>query len=213
MTRAALATLSAACALAIAVATPAAEEADTKQAAEDGAVVKACLDVAVARREAAAKAEEAKDAAADGANPKAGPEAHLDEAARVAAYAPENCIGVLAGPCMQTEEGQSTYGMLACIGRESEVWDARLNAAYRERLALPAEPGTDAANNAIETKQLRIIQLAWIPWRDATCEDLYSDGIPIHGSLGKVDGAYCYMTLTARQALWMEGTLILGVEN
>jgi uncharacterized protein YecT (DUF1311 family) len=211
MTRAAIALLSAACAFAMAVAaTPAAAQAETKQAAGDAAVVKACLDVAEARREASAKADEARDAASEGAKPDTGPEAHLDAAARVAGYAPENCIGALAGPCMETEEGASTYGMLDCIGRERDVWDARLNAAYRERLA---ESGSSAAITETVTKQLRKIQLAWIPWRDATCEDLHSDGIPIYGSLGKVDAASCYMMLTARQALWMEGKLMMDTEN
>ena len=59
---------------------------------------------------------------------------------------------------------------------------------------------------------MRKIQAAWIPWRDATCEELYAEGIPIHGSLAKVDAVYCTMVLTARQALWMEGLLTLGFE-
>jgi uncharacterized protein YecT (DUF1311 family) len=113
---------------------------------------------------------------------------------------------------METEEGASTYGMMDCYGRESEVWDARLNASYRERMAPQIGPGSNAANDKIEAKQLRKIQAAWIPWRDATCEVLYSEGIPLHGSLGKVDGVYCNMVLTARQALWMEGLLTLGFE-
>jgi uncharacterized protein YecT (DUF1311 family) len=73
-------------------------------------------------------------------------------------------------------------------------------------------PGSNAVTDEMEARQLRKIQAAWIPWRDATCEVLYSEGIPIYGSLGKVDGVHCIMVLTARQALWMEGLLTLSVE-
>jgi uncharacterized protein YecT (DUF1311 family) len=99
-----------------------------------------------------------------------------------------------------------------CYERELEVWDARLNASYRERMAPQTGPATNAATDEIEAKQLRKIQAAWIPWRDATCEVLHSDGIPIYGSLSKVGGVYCHMVLTARQALWMEGLLKLSFE-
>jgi uncharacterized protein YecT (DUF1311 family) len=180
---------------------------EKKMKAEDAAVVKACLDVAQARREAASTAS------SDDAPKKTGPEAHLDAAAREAAYAPESCIGIIAGPCMETPEGSSTSGMMACAGRELAVWDDRLNASYRKRLAPSADPAGNAASAAIEAKQLRKIQKAWIPWRDATCEVLYSDGIPIHGSSAQVNGVYCDMLLTARQALWMEGSSTIDFEN
>lgn len=210
MTRIAL--VSAACAFAMAISAPvAAEETAEDVAAKDAAVVKACLDVAEARR----KAADASDAALPDdakAEEKTGPEGHLDAAARAAGYAAESCIGVLADPCLETEEGASTYGMMNCYGRESEVWDARLNASYRERMAPETGPGSNAATAELEAKQLRKIQSAWIPWRDATCEVLYSDGIPIYGSLASVDAVYCVMVLTARQALWMEGSLALGFE-
>jgi len=113
---------------------------------------------------------------------------------------------------METEEAASTYGMMNCYGRESDVWDARLNASYRERMAPQTGPATNATTDEIEAKQLRKIQAAWIPWRDATCEVLISDGIPIYGSSANVDGVYCIMVLTARQALWMEGLLKLSFE-
>ena len=193
----------------------AAEEAAAKdKVARDAAVVKACLNLAETRRVAAEAAEAAIVAAPDETKKemKAGPEGHFDAAALTAGYAPESCIGVLAGPCMETEEATSTYGMMDCYGREREVWDARLNTSYRERLAPETGPGSNAAYDEMEAKQLRKIQAAWIPWRDATCEVLYTDGIPIYGSLAKVDAAYCDMVLTARQALWMEGLLALGFE-
>ena len=193
----------------------AAEEAAAKEmAAKDAAVVKACLDVVEARRVAAEAAEAANAVSPDETKmeKKTGPEGHLEAAALTAGYAPESCIGVLASPCMETGEAGSTYGMMDCYGRELEVWDARLNASYRESLAPRTGPGSNAANDEMEAKQLRKIQAAWIPWRDATCEVLYSDGIPIYGSSSKIDAVYCTMVLTARQALWMEGLLTLGFE-
>ena len=210
-----IAIVSAACAFAMAVsATMAAEEPAEEIAASDAAVVQACLDVVEARRVAAELAETANAVSPDETNmeKKTGPEGHLEAAALMAGYAPESCIGVLADPCMETEEGASTYGMMDCYGRELEVWDARLNASYRERLAPQTGPGSNAATDEMEAKQLRKIQAAWIPWREATCEVLYAEGIPIYGSLAKVDSVYCNMVLTARQALWMEGRLALGFE-
>lgn len=213
MTR--IAIVSAACAFAMAVfaTVAAAEESDEEILARDAAVVQACLDVAEARRVAADAAETAS-AASPGAtekDKKTGPESHLDAAAQMAGYAAESCIGVVSGPCMETEEASSTSGMMYCYGRESDVWDARLNASYREQMAPQTGP-TNPVTDAMEAKQLRKIQAAWIPWRDATCEVLHSDGIPIYGSLANVDGVYCIMVLTARQALWMEGLLALGFE-
>ena len=193
----------------------AAEEAAAREtAARDTAVVKACLDVGESRRVAAEAAEAANAVSPDETKmeKKTGPEGHLEAAALTAAYAPESCIGVLASPCMETEEAGSTYGMMDCYGRELEVWDARLNASYRERLAPQTGPGSNAATEETEAKQLRKIQATWIPWRDATCEVLYSDGIPIYGSMAKIDAVHCNMVLTARQALWIEGLLTLGFE-
>ncbi len=168
--------------------------------------------VAEARRKAADAAEAGSPGDAAQAEKKTGPESHLEAVAREAGYAPESCIGVLANPCMETEEGASTHGMMDCYGRESEVWDARLNASYREQLAPQKGPEVNAATVAMEARQLRKVQTAWIPWRDATCEVLYADGIPIYGSLANVDAVHCIMVLTARQALWMDGLSTLGFE-
>jgi uncharacterized protein YecT (DUF1311 family) len=177
------------------------------QTTEDMDAVQACLMAADKRR------TEANAASNDTENPKAGPDAHLDAAAALAKSAAESCIGFVADPCMQTDEGSSTYGMLACIGRELEVWDKRLNAAYKDAISPPGDEGLDEKAAEVVKQQYRTIQRSWIPWRDATCEVLHSDGIPIYGSQSKVDGAYCNMRLTAKQALWLEGSAPLGLEN
>ena len=185
MTRIAL--VSAACAFAMAIsATVAAEEPAEDVAAKDAAVVKACLDVAEARRVEAAEAADAVSPDDAKTEEKAGPEGHLEAAARVAGYAAESCIGVLADPCMETEEAASTYGMMNCYGRESEVWDAGLTPAtanaWRRRQARAPMPRPRRGGEAIAQNPVRMD-----PRRDATCEVLYSDGIPIYGSLARVD--------------------------
>jgi uncharacterized protein YecT (DUF1311 family) len=57
------------------------------------------------------------------------------------------------------------------------------------------------------------VQTAWIPWRDATCEVLYSNGIPLYGEDAKVESVYCNMVLTARQALSVEGKMIMSFDT
>jgi uncharacterized protein YecT (DUF1311 family) len=213
MTRIAIVSVACAFTMAVSATLAAAEETAEEILARDAAVVQACLDVAEARR-VAAEAPDDPNAVSPGETEKEkkiGPEGHLEAASLMAAYAAESCIGVVSNPCMETEGASSTIGMMDCYGREGEVWDVRLNASYRERMAPQTGP-TNAITDEMEARQLRKIQATWIPWRDATCEVLYSDGIPIYGSLGRVDGVYCIMVLTARQTLWMEGLLKLGFE-
>jgi uncharacterized protein YecT (DUF1311 family) len=176
------------------------------QTAEDIAAVEACLKTAETRREDAAKATPPETT-------KPGPEAHLDDAAALARYAPESCIGIVSTPCMQTDEGMSTLGMMTCLGRELEVWDARLNKAYKDAIKPDADSGLDAKSSELVQQNYKTVQRNWIPWRDATCDVLHADGIPIYGSQSKVDAVNCLLNLTARQALWLEGSLGYGSDN
>ncbi len=197
-----IAIVSAACAFAMAVsATVSAEEPTEEMAAKDAAVVQACLDVAEAKRKAADAAE--ADSSGDDAQKekKTGPEGHLEVAAREAGYAPESCIGVLSGPCMETEEGASTYGMMDCYGRESEVWDARLNASYREQLAPEFRPGGQCRDRsdggeAVAQSANRLDPLAGRDLRGALCgrdSDLWFVGQrrcgPLHHGAHSAPGA------------------------
>jgi uncharacterized protein YecT (DUF1311 family) len=175
------------------------------QTPEDTTTLEACLKTVEARREEAANTTPPET--------KPGPEAHLDEAAARSRLAPESCIGIISTPCLQTDEGMSTYGMMACFGRELDVWDARLNTAYKAALASDADSGFDDKSAEVIAQNLRDVQRNWIPFRDATCDVLHSDGIPIFGSQSKVDGVDCHLQLTARQALWIEGKLTYGGEN
>jgi uncharacterized protein YecT (DUF1311 family) len=198
----------------------AATPSDAEIATKDAATVKACLDYVEAEQgeeETARQQKETKDDAAGTVSSEAtkgeqktGPEAYLETSSQSKPhFAYENCIGVVADACMDTDDAQGTLGTMVCYGRESEVWDARLNASYREQTATNLKKSEDET----VVKHLRKVQKAWISWRDATCEVLYSDGIPLYGSDAKIDGVYCNMVLTARQALWMEGKIVMSFDT
>jgi len=97
--------------------------------------------------------------------------------------------------------------MMACLDGELAYWDARLNAAYAERItaaeALDAEMRTlGSAAPSIEDS-LRAMQRAWIPFRDASC--LYEQAQWMGGTGGGPATLACHMQETARQALKLEG--------
>ena len=197
----------------------AAEQSIEDNLAKDAAVVKACLDFVDAKTEdeTAQKQKEAENEspgtlvpyAAKGEQ-KTGPEAYLEAAAQSKPhFAYENCIGIVSDACLETDDAQTTYGMMDCFGREYEVWDARLNTSYREQTDISSKKPEDETT----AKHLRKVQTAWIPWRDATCEVLYTNGIPLYGSQSKIEGVYCQMMLTARQALWMVGKTIISFDQ
>jgi uncharacterized protein YecT (DUF1311 family) len=180
---------------------------------KDTAAVEACL-AYVATRDQAASAgepEASKDSgnvAAQAAKPSDDPgiEAYLQGKARSnARFYAHDCIGIVADACLALDENQSTDGMMWCFSREADVWDRLLNKTYKESLKPKAED-TDAARFKLVSDHVRKVQRAWIAWRDATCETLYQDGVPIYGSEDKVNSAYCEMLLTARQALSLDGT-------
>lgn len=101
----------------------------------------------------------------------------------------DECIGTIANPCLETEEGQSTVGMIECQGRELAVWDAILNDNYAAlKDALP-EDGFRA---------LRDTQVKWIAYRDSKCDwpSVFFEGGTISGPLA----AACLNDATARRA-------------
>ena len=110
--------------------------------------------------------------------------------ARAAADEPDTCIGVVADPCLETDEGMTTLGMTACASREADIWDELLNQNYsRAREGLSEEASTG----------LRDVQRLWIEYRDAKCAfpRLQFEGGTIAGPMS----AYCVMDMTARRAL------------
>ena len=105
--------------------------------------------------------------------------------------APELCIGVVANPCLDRPEGQSTHGQADCYRREQLVWDDILNETYR-RLQ-------DSFEGKLKT-QLRDLQRVWIESRKQQCA-FYQD--VIKGSLAVPIGASCFNTETARRAIYL----------
>jgi uncharacterized protein YecT (DUF1311 family) len=102
------------------------------------------------------------------------------------------CVGVIADACLDKSEDPSTYGMANCGRREQEVWDERLNAAYKKLMA------------DVDRKQrnsVRDMQRTWIAFRDKKCG---LHGVLEEGSIVIPIIAYCYMEETGRQAVFLE---------
>lgn len=121
------------------------------------------------------------------------------------------CIGLSASDCMEsTPIGSTTVGMGFCLDAELTLWDARLNAAYKDLMA--HDRAQDAENKTYGgyappmADALRAMQRAWIAYRDMRCDyerSQWGDGT------GGGPAAYsCLMHLTGEQALYLETTLM-----
>jgi uncharacterized protein YecT (DUF1311 family) len=155
--------------------------------AADMAAVQACTDLVAAneKNRPAHPPDEFEE--------QAGPQGRLAAAGQLAAFAGDSCIGVLATACIQKEGEMAGDGQWSeCYERETQIWDKRLNVAYRGALG---QMEKDAQAN------LRKTQRAWIAWRDARCNQAWAT---FKGSMAGPMEAYCRLDLTARQALWME---------
>jgi uncharacterized protein YecT (DUF1311 family) len=152
--------------------------------------VKACLELVQKNVDARPPHEE------DELTEKTGPRGRLDAARAAAAFQSEGCIGVAATACIQAEGNTSTAVMSACYESEAGAWDKRLNAAYKTLLA--NGDGDDVAEGYRKT------QRAWMAFRDASCAQ---PSIVFKGTMAIPMSAYCRLSMTARQAIWLEGWL------
>jgi uncharacterized protein YecT (DUF1311 family) len=123
---------------------------------------------------------------------------------------PRACFGRAAEACMQANEGgDTTVGTSACLGRELDWWDGRLNAAFVRLKEATAAFDADMAElgSAAEsqTDALVAMQRAWMGFRDAACsfEATKWGG----GTGGGPAYAACALALTAEQALRLEADL------
>ena len=89
--------------------------------------------------------------------------------------------------CMD-RSGGVTVEMLDCIGRELEIQDAMLNAAYRD---------LGARLSPARKQQLTAAQRLWIQYRDANC-GFYAD--PDGGTLATVASNECVLRETSERA-------------
>ena len=97
------------------------------------------------------------------------------------------------GRCMASGSGQSTAGMLDCIGKETQLQDRRLNAAYVKAMKdLTPE----------QRARLRTAQRAWLSFREADCAAVVD---PDHwGSLSRINGATCELNRTIERTIELE---------
>jgi uncharacterized protein YecT (DUF1311 family) len=95
--------------------------------------------------------------------------------------------------CTDSPEGESTYGMLECIGNEHKKQDAALNATYKKVMAR-LKPARQ--------KTLRQLQRDWIKRRDAIASESAAEW---EGGTG-ASVAYTSSLLqeTVRRTIWLE---------
>lgn len=110
----------------------------------------------------------------------------VDSAAIEARYSPA------FQQCLDSPDGQSTAGMVQCIGVELEVQDAALNAAYR---------GLIGEMTADQKAGLQKAQRAWIAFRDADCQARYS---PDWGSMSTINANFCMLRRTVERTIELE---------
>jgi uncharacterized protein YecT (DUF1311 family) len=123
---------------------------------------------------------------------------------------PAACIGHAADACMlDTDGGDSTVGMGACLRAELDWWAARLAAA--EAAVADAAAATDAEMVAIgatvppQAPAFDAMRAAWAAWRDAACD---WERVQWGGGTGQGPAtAACLMRITGEQALALEGWL------
>jgi uncharacterized protein YecT (DUF1311 family) len=88
-----------------------------------------------------------------------------------------------------------TTALSSCYSEHADAWQKRLDAAYPATLKFVKEPQRNA---------LRLAQLAWLKYRDATCK--FYNLTP--GSIHYIQGAYCMLDLNRRRALELEDFIL-----
>ena len=128
----------------------------------------------------------------------------LDEALEFAER--RACIGASAAQCMkETEGGFSTYGESACVSKELDWWDVRLNTEYQKARARAREfdlDGMQTTNPQTVSDSLLAMQRAWIAFRDKKCG--YERSLWGGGTGGGPATAWCLLYMTAEQAMYLE---------
>lgn len=115
-----------------------------------------------------------------------------------------DCIGRSADACMEaTDGGTSTAGMGACLEKELEWWDGRLNAAYGKAMEVARSADeAEGERSLTQADALRDMQRAWITFRDAKCD---WETVQWGGGTGAGPARLsCLMHTTGEQSLVLE---------
>lgn len=102
------------------------------------------------------------------------------------------CIGVVAGPCMDGDGGVTTFGMIQCLTREQELWDAQVTTLVAR---------ARAEESPTQVAQLNTMLELYEPWLNARCS--YSASINEGGSMARIVAAACVRNTTADLAIDM----------
>ena len=116
------------------------------------------------------------------------------------------CIGLATAKCVDASDyGSTTVGMAECTGKETDFWDAKLNATYKELMARAEKfDKMNADDPRIMYKiadSLRDMQRAWIPFRDASCTFQYALGMG--GTIASTLSSNCQLEMTAEQYIYL----------
>ncbi|TCO72506.1 lysozyme inhibitor LprI family protein [Rhodovulum euryhalinum] len=141
---------------------------------------------------------------------KFSPDATLDcmEKQRVPG-ADATCIGESARACFQRMKNPANSDIAACMGKESEYWKGRMDAAYDKMAGLAAVADEAFAKTAKSkdipfslVEDLAIQQQKWAEWREIRCavEAMMRRGSPYTMTAA----ASCTMKRIGEQALFLE---------
>ncbi|WP_102223076.1 lysozyme inhibitor LprI family protein [Acidimangrovimonas sediminis] len=103
------------------------------------------------------------------------------------------CLGAASNACQTLPGGDTTVGIVTCIGKETAVWDTLLNRGYKKLRAGFRKQGNGLPEALVKT------QRAWIGFRDAQCALDYARWG--NGSMRGIAAANCMMVMTAARAI------------
>jgi uncharacterized protein YecT (DUF1311 family) len=114
------------------------------------------------------------------------------------------CLGEAARICQEEEpQGQTTAGLVTCLGIEADAWDVLLNGEYR--LTMDWARAQDTAERAampefaVLEERLRAAQRAWNDFREEECAMRYA--LWGSGSMRRIAGAECQLRMIGERTL------------
>lgn len=117
------------------------------------------------------------------------------------------CIGLSARACMQTPDGDTTFGMMECLRAEVDYWEERLAVAYQQRLETARAQDLDRVlmRSAVPAQSEALVNWhdRWQEYRQAAC--LYEQSLWMGGTGGGPATLSCHLDETARHTLRLEG--------